>query len=863
MAGLRQKGFHFFVLPPMVFLFLIQAACIFLGSLFPRLPLLSDHPVWFAFPFLLVLFLAFYSCFRAAFSHKFVFALLIIFIGFLGYSDMVRLEAPRTGKFHVSKFCNGNSYKINGRISSFTRHFPNKVQVVLEDILLVPVSGKGDSPISSPDVSRIADQICADAGQTAIPVQGKILCNIYQVENFAGTFGTRMELRGRLKSIRNFSNPNGFDYQRFLLRKNIWGSVYTRKGKFLLVPDSDVPCSGLSWRQSFAPLVERLRNRFFFYIQKRLGSSDSAAVISALVTGKKGMIPHHLRDDFSRAGVSHLLAISGLHMSIVAAGCWWIFFGIFSFSKQNLMSGNARKMAGICTLFPLLAYAVFAGFSPSTQRAFLMTLAFMMAIFSDRENMPINTLALAGCVILLLNPASLFSISFQLSFASVLSILLGMEFVKTRHWFFGKGKLAGVILNACLVSLFAGLGTAPLIVRYFNMVSFVQIPANLILIPLMGLICLPLGLIGAVLFMIHPALADMPILLCGKLVDVSICIVHFLADIPLTWTRMVSLSVWEVLLIYGFMAWGFLFFQYEKYRKSLWGLAFFLFVGFLADGIFLYKKYLFPDYFSIVALDVGQGNSALIRTPDGERILVDGGGFPKYGRKDTGFDVGRHIVGPYLWSQKIMSLDAVVISHPDGDHINGLVFILENFKVKRIIKNQDDNDTNAYEKIMDICRKKNIPVVVPGCDEGLTQVFSNMNLRFFECRGKIQGGSLNDRSLVFQLQFGNFTMLFPGDILAKRERHLAESVGELMQSQVLLCPHHGSASSSRGIFLDRTAPESVIISCGYANRYKFPHPKVLERYRKRNIQVFRTDLDGAVTVVADGKKYAISTSLVH
>jgi competence protein ComEC len=212
------------------------------------------------------------------------------------------------------------------------------------------------------------------------------------------------------------------------------------------------------------------------------------------------------------------------------------------------------------------------------------------------------------------------------------------------------------------------------------------------------------------------------------------------------------------------------------------------------------------------------------------------------------------VVAPFLWHQGITTLDVVILTHPDADHMNGLVFILENFQVGTLVKNPDISSHESFERIMAACRRKKIPIFIPGCDEH-RMGWENTRLTFFQCDSLIPDGNTNDNSLVFKLTWDDFSMFFPGDILSGRERLLADSMPHHLSSTILLAPHHGSSSSSTRLFLDRVDPETVVISCGFNNPYRFPHPDVIRRYEQKNIRVFRTDLHGAVTITSNGRSY--------
>ena len=209
-------------------------------------------------------------------------------------------------------------------------------------------------------------------------------------------------------------------------------------------------------------------------------------------------------------------------------------------------------------------------------------------------------------------------------------------------------------------------------------------------------------------------------------------------------------------------------------------------------------------------------------------------------------------------AKKIQSLDYVILSHPESDHLNGLIFILNNFDVQAVIKNTDHKNSEPYASLIKICKKKNIRIWNP-----LAQIeklnFGRTRLLFYNSAKDNFSYDFNNNSLVFKVIYKGFSMLFPGDILTRREKNLSFNNNLDLNSDIMLSPHHGSSTSSTKFFLDKVQPESVIISCGWHNKYGFPHSKVLKRYNEKGISIFRTDENGAVFISSDGQNYNIKT----
>ncbi len=712
---------------------------------------------------------------------------------------------------------------VKGRVASFTRHYTKKTQFVLEC-----------REVTTPD------------GLTQ-PVRGRVQCNIYGFSGNQPGFGDWIELETTLRSAQNFENPGAFDYARFFRLNGLSASAYGDLKKIRIISDKQ---NKYIWTGGIRN-IEDVRTTFYQFVLNRTGGSEGGKAMASLITGKKEVISPDMRDLFSKAGISHLFAISGLHLSIIGFLFFSIIFNLLSLIPRLLISGVARKAAGVLTLIPLVTYSVFSGFSPSTQRAFVMTAVLLLAWVSEKEKDLPSSLSLAGILILISDAAALFSISFQLSFIAVIFIVCGLSLIR-NNIFFQRFPILGKGIMPAVVTFWAALGTFPLTAHYFHTISLVQLIANLFFIPIIGFVLLPSGIVALFFFLLYPSVSGWVIDMGHSLMGFSIQFCDRLVSFPYTWIRIKALELPDIIILYLSFALFYTFFK--RYKKGSIIIA----VVLCVMGVY---RWINPGWvplsdkdLSITVLDVGQGNSAFIRTPEGYQILVDGGGFFDM----SGFDTGRNILAPFLWKNRIDRLDYVILSHPESDHMNGLIYILNNFKVHTLVKNTDSVGTKVYEKLMEACIRNHTQIWEPSVS-GERLYLGKTRLYFLDAWHHPPTDSLNDRSLAFTIAFKRFSMLFPGDIMALRERHLA-SAGHLdLKADVLLSPHHGSLSSSTGIFLEKVRPESVIISCGRDNRYRFPHADILKRYRTGGIRIYRTDTDGAVFITSDGNDYRIVT----
>ncbi len=721
---------------------------------------------------------------------------------------------------------------ITGQVKSFTRHYHKKNKLVLSLISIQDSTNKSRS------------------------VSGKINLTIYGTQ-LESKFGDVIKFKSIIRPLRNFSNPGGFDYVTYIKLKGIYGSAYTYAKNLIISEDN----SHLSYFYRILRKIEKTRFAYFQHILLNpykdgpYKNGMEKSILISLITGKKEVLSPALRDLFSKAGISHLLAISGLHLSIVGFLLFNAFYQILSFFPQLLVKGRAKKLSLLFTIIPIAGYAIFSGFSASTQRAFIMTIVLLFSFTREKDKDIFSSLCSAGILILFINPAALFSISFQLSFSAVLFIICGISILKPPRCFH-TSKIRSIGFSLILVTFLAGLGTLPFVAHYFNIISHIQLLTNIIAIPLTTFVFLPLGFLGFAFYSWVPAVSTLVIGICLKAISFLIFFANACVELPFSWSRVSSFSWVEICIFYMGIFSIYFFLKLDR-KKAVTLLILALLILFI-DQVRLYGQHKRPPLLSITTIDIGQGNSAVIQTPDQKNILVDGGGFSG----DSGFDTGRSIIAPYLWKNDITQLDYVILSHPEADHLNGLVFILNNFNVATLIKNTDVKKSTAYLSLMKACKKNNINILNPNENKRQFNI-GQTSLLFFPSRSNNKSAkkvtNFNNNSLVFKIHYKKFTMLFAGDILKEREGLLSHQYASALKSQILLAPHHGSNTSSTKVFLDKVQPKSVIISCALRNRYGFPHALVLERYKTIGATIFRTDNDGAIIIKSDGSNHQIKT----
>lgn len=724
-------------------------------------------------------------------------------------------------------------------------------QVVLEGVVLQP-------PEIDEQRARFAARVhlLLDRAVTR-KVDEKILVTVYGFqERFSP--GDRIRFPGRLRAFSNFNNPGHYDYELAMKSKDIVCAASVPDGRYVVFMGH----GGLGIFPDFMEQVRRPVRDLF----NRLPSPDEQALYSALLLGEKQGISDTIRETFDRTGLGHLLAVSGLHIGLVA---WLVFYLLkktLSFSYTLSLKYNIHELAAFLSFLPVIFYTGLTGFQTSSLRAMIMVLTYLLSITLGRERDIWSTLALAGLIILGLDPYALFTVSFQLSFLAVIGILwLSPVFLNLIPDSRLKQALPGpfhnpyqYLLGLIMVTLSATIFLLPVISLYFHRVSIVSVPANLMTVPILGLWVLPLGLASILSLPFSVTLASLLLHLGAGGLDVMLALIRFWAGFDFSAFWVITPNLWEIILYYGL-----LFFLYLLYKRS-WArfcLGAVLLLMAVDTGYWIFQTRFNQDL-RVTYLDVGQGNAALVRFPGHKRMMIDGGGF-----SGGSFDTGQMIIAPYLWRLKIKKIDYLVLSHPQTDHMGGLGFIADHFHPEEFWWNGDKSDSEAFIELMRIIDSKKIRKRLPGELRKVINV-AGTEIRLLHPLEYYPSASpqpypldLNNNSLVLKMTYRGESLLFPGDLAAHGERLVMGEAGPELSAQVLLAPHHGSKTSCTRGFLEKVNPGLCIISSGRNNRFGFPHQATLERLEQARCRIIRIDRVGAVQLELDDEGIKVQSFL--
>ncbi|OGP94188.1 MAG: DNA internalization-related competence protein ComEC/Rec2 [Deltaproteobacteria bacterium RBG_16_54_18] len=666
-------------------------------------------------------------------------------------------------------------------------------------------------------------------------------------------YGYRVRLLVKLYHPRNFKNPGSFDYAGYLRRQGVLVTGYVRDSAQVQILSREGGNPLLRW-------FDRRRQEIAVFLDATT-SLPGKGFLKAVLIGERGDISQEVNDAFVATGTVHILSISGSHLSIIVTLIFFSVQGLLALSERCLLRYDTRKVAAWATFPPMLAYLLITGLPIATIRAGIMASCFLVAILLDRYRNPVNTLALAAFIILVCSPASLWDISFQLSFLSVLGIIVITPPV--YRLFYPRDPLSllthqreGKIKRAITISLIASFAaiavTSPVVAFHFHRFSAIGMLANAIIIPLVGFGTLPLGLFSLPLIPLFPAAAALMVKAAAVLSAWGIKAVELLASLPFASSYLPGPTALEMIIFYAFIA-TLLWLKRPAIKKI--ALVALVCVALLDLSYWGFKRYSMTDM-RVTFLDVGQGDCALVEFPRGKTMLIDGGGL--YGD----FDVGEKVIAPFLWKRRILQVDYLLLSHPQPDHYKGLIFITRHFRPREFWHNGMTSPSSTYGQLMEAIKESRTREV--RVEGGFTRSIEGVTMKIIHpvegWMGEkiLKRGLVNNNAVVMMLAFGDHRLLFTGDIEKKAETRLAQA-GKRISAQVIKVPHHGSKQSSTETFLNKVSPRYAVISVGFANPYHLPNKEVVERYARRNCLILRTDLDGAITVQSDGKKLTIGT----
>jgi competence protein ComEC len=715
--------------------------------------------------------------------------------------------------------------------------------------------------------------------------------------------GDLVQLPLRLRAPERYNDPGAWQYADYLLDQNVAATASASAAKLTVVPNAPpAPLSANAHCRIFAAQTWAAA-RLLAYVRstpnRRLPAllritPDDAGMLNAMLFGDRSRLTHTLRLGFERTGSFHLFVVSGMHVALLA--------GLLFYLARRLRL--SQTTATFLTLALVSAYALLTGFGVPVQRALLMTAVFLLARLLSRDRNTLNALGAAALAVLIWSPRALFEASFQMTFLAIVAIggiamplgertflpyaraarhlrhlwqdtalppRLGQFRMMLRLWSEAfaaafnpparvlPAAFIRAILFAVELALIGIVAEAVMILPMaltFHRATFFALPANMFSIPLVAILA-PLGLITFLASLISPWLAALPASALAVLLHVITGLIRRISHVQAADFRVPGPTLTHALIAlacFAFCCWA-----VRRSRTLAWTA---IAVLPLAAGIILWPAP--PDVhlnqLEVTAIDVGQGDSLLVVSPNGRAMLIDAGGPTGAAANaenaaaltsEDAFDIGERVVSPYLWSRQVRRLDIVALTHAHSDHMGGMPAILRNFRPRELWVSVDP-DSAPYRAML--AEADTLGIRVRHLRAGDRLNFDTIAISVLGPTAAYSnpGAPTNNDSLVLRMQFDRASALFEGDAESPSENimtatALANPSFVLGPDTLLKVGHHGSRTSTTPEFLSLTAPQAAIVSVGANNTFGHPCPEILDRLRAAHARVFRTDQSGLTT----------------
>lgn len=612
--------------------------------------------------------------------------------------------------------------------------------------------------------------------------------------------GERWRLTVRLKPPHGFANPGGFDYERWLFQEGIraTGHVLAQHGPVRLDPGSG------------AYRIDRWRQDLRDHLDRVLAGEPGSALIQALVLGERTGISPVQWEVLTRTGTNHLIAISGLHVGLVAGLVFLLARRAWAASARLALALAAPRAAALAAFAAALIYSALAGFAVSTQRALIMLAVVLLAVGWARTLRPLAGISAAFIGVVILDPQAVLSVGFWLSFGAVAVLLYALgQRLPGGGWWTRWGKAQWAV----------GLGLLPLLFLTFGRASLIAPAVNLIAVPLFSLVLLP-AVLGAAVLSLVPGLG-LPLVLMAQALDWGMSALEAVAG--WSWSA-AALSARPAWVWVAAFAGTFLLLAPRGLPGRSAGVVL------LAPLALVRPPLPPPGEAELTLLDVGQGLAAVVRTQNHVLVYDTGPAFP------SGFNTGSAVVLPFLQEIGARRIDTLILSHGDRDHVGGLPGLIGRIPIIETLGGEPERGSEA---------------AAHACRAG--QGWTWDGVRFNLLHPGRAGLSGNNSSCVLRVATEGGSLLLTGDVDARVERQLAAQP-ERLRSTILVAGHHGSSSSTSAVFLAAVAPDWVLYSTGFGNHFGFPAAAVRERVRATGAGELDTASSGAIgfTLGADG-----------
>lgn len=638
----------------------------------------------------------------------------------------------------------------------------------------------------------------------------KILINIKMSQDIPSIkYGDSLYIEGEFKQPEEARNYKGYNYKQYLKTKKIIGTVELEKVKIL--------------KSSNGSFIHNIQK----YIRDTINGTltdEEGNLLLAILLGDKDKLSEDIQESFKTSNLSHMLAVSGAHVSYIILGLTYVL--------QNSIIGKKNGKI-VCIIF-LLAFMAITNFTPSVTRACIMAILTLFSSIIYRKSDVYTNISVAALITLIFNPYSLLDLGFQLSYGGTIGIIIFIKRIQEKK---SNSKVINYIKQMALVSIYANIIIIPIMMYHFNTVSFTFIISNIMASPILGIIVIT-GFLFIIASITVKPLTRLIAIFIKPILSILIKISQICSKLPFSNILVVTPYMFNVISYYAIILYCIKSKKNNKCKIIIGLLIVLILINFII--------YIFPQKLRIFFIDVGQGDSTLIITPDKKTVLIDGGG-------SDSFDVGEKVLLPYLLDRRILKIDYVLISHFDTDHCGGILTIMEKVKVKNIIISEQAEHSENYERFKKLMIHKKIRLIeVKKGDKIKIGRYSEFKILFPTSR-LLSENPLNNNSIVAQFNYNNFKMLFTGDIEKLAEQQILKTEKAEIRADILKVAHHGSKTSSIPEFIKAVRPKIALIGVGKNNTFGHPNQQTIKNLENIKCRIYRTDLQGEIIIKIDQK----------
>lgn len=638
----------------------------------------------------------------------------------------------------------------------------------------------------------------------------KILINIKMSQDIPSIkYGDSLYIEGEFKQPEEARNYKGYNYKQYLKTKKIIGTVELEKAKIL--------------KSSNGSFIHNIQK----YIKDTINGTltdEEGNLLLAILLGDKDKLSEDIQESFKTSNLSHMLAVSGAHVSYIILGLTYVL--------QNSIIGKKNEKI-VCIIF-LLFFMAITNFTPSVTRACIMAVLTLFSGIIYRKSDVYTNISVAALITLIFNPYNLLDLGFQLSYGGTIGIIIFIKRIQEKK---SNSIVINYIKQMALVSIYANIIIIPIMMYHFNTVSFTFIISNIMASPILGIIVIT-GFLFIIASITVKPLTRLIAIFIKPILSILIKISQICSKLPFSNILVVTPYMFNVISYYAIILYCIKSKKNNKCKIIICLLIVLILINFII--------YIFPQKLRIFFIDVGQGDSTLIITPDKKTVLIDGGG-------SDSFDVGEKVLLPYLLDRRILKIDYVLISHFDTDHCGGILTIMEKVKVKNIIISEQAEHSENYERFKKLMIHKKIRLIeVKKGDKIKIGRYSEFKILFPTSR-LLSENPLNNNSIVAQFNYNNFKMLFTGDIEKLAEQQILKAEKAEIRADILKVAHHGSKTSSIPEFIKAVKPKIALIGVGKNNTFGHPNKQTIKNLENIKCRIYRTDIQGEIIIKIDQK----------